>query len=154
MARKATVDRDTALQMLRAGNSTGAVARHFGVSRQAIDLHRREFIKEGLLTDRRAPRETAAREEPARTGAGNAASGERGRADIPLDRLIDLVIEAFDSLKKVPELEAELEKCRRQHQQAAGRIELLEKELSKRKEQEARWLSARHGETGQPPAGR
>ena len=44
MARKATVDVEMVARMLRDGQSTQAVAEHFGVSRQAIDLHRRKFI--------------------------------------------------------------------------------------------------------------
>lgn len=135
MARKATVDKDTALLMLREGKSTHTVAQHFGVSRQAIDLHRRGFIHDGLLVDKRAPRKTVTSEKAAETRV-------KGDTAISLDRLIDLVIEAFNSLKRLPELEAELEKYQRNYQKAAEQIELLEKEVIKRKEQEARWLFA------------
>ncbi|MBI2288499.1 MAG: helix-turn-helix domain-containing protein [Chloroflexi bacterium] len=132
MARKATVDKDVVLRMLREGESTYAVAKHFGVSRQAVDLHRKEFIQGGLLVDKRAPRKTL-----------NSPMGDitevKNYPAISLDRLVDLVIEAFNSLKKVPALEAELEKYRRSYQKANERIELLEKEVSKRKEQEDHW---------------
>ncbi len=133
MARKAIVDKDMALRMLREGKSTDTVAKHFGVSRQAIDLHRKEFVRRGLLVNKRAPRKTAA----SKKGDGTKVNGH---IPIALDRLIDLVIEAFSSLKKVPELEAELEKYKRNCLKAAEQIELLEKEVSKRKEQEVRWL--------------
>ena len=138
MARKATVDAEMVARMLRDGQSTQVVAEHFGVSRQAIDLHRRKFIKSGQLEDRRAPRVAAASSgydasKPARIESA---------PSVPLDRLIELVIEAFDSLKKVPGLEAELEKYRRDYQKAAERIGQLEKEISRRLEQEARWKQA------------
>lgn len=145
MARKATVNRDVALQMLREGKSTHAVAKHFGVSRQAIDLHRREFVQGGLLVDKRAPGKTAASKKGAETKV-------EGYSAISLDQLIDLVLEAFNSLKKVPELEAELEKYKRNYQKAAEQVEILENEVSKRKEQETRWLLAiQRGDVSNPP---
>ena len=49
MTRKAVVDRDTILNMLREGKTTQNIAEKYGVSRQAIDLHRRDYIKKGLL---------------------------------------------------------------------------------------------------------
>jgi hypothetical protein len=144
MARKATVDRDMALEMLRKGESTHSVAEHFGVSRQAIDLHRREFIKRGLLSDERAFRKTVAREKIDEDRV-------TGRTAISLDQLIDLVIEAFNSLRRLPELEAELEKYRYNYQKASEHIDVLEKEASKRKEQELRWmLSVEQGEISKP----
>ena len=140
MARKATVDRDIALRMLRDGQSTNAVADYFGVSRQAIDLHRKEFIQGGLLVDRRAPRKATVLKD-------NDEIKAKGYTAVSLDRLVDLVIEAFNSLKQVPELEKELEKYKRDCQKASERIELLEKEVSKRKEQESRWrLAMRQGD--------
>ena len=132
MARKATIDVDMARQMLRDGQSTQSVAEHFGVSRQAIDLHRRKFIQSGQLVDRRAPRTTAAPVESNTTEI-------KGSPPVSLDKLIELVIEAFDSLRRVPKMEAELEKYKRDYQKASEQIELLEKEVSRRNEQEARW---------------
>ena len=49
MARKAIVDRNTVLQLLKEGKTSQTIATQFGVSRQAIDLHRKEFIRTGLL---------------------------------------------------------------------------------------------------------
>ena len=135
MARKATVDIEKVIQMLREGQSTQAVAEYFGVSRQAIDLHRRKFIQSGQLVDRRAPRKTAALPEADKAIV-------KGAPAVSLDQLIELVIEAFDSLKKLPKLEAELEKYKGDYQKAAEQIELLEKEVSKRQAQEARWRTA------------
>lgn len=143
MARKATVDVEKAIQMLREGSSTQAVAEFFGVSRQAIDLHRRKFIQSGQLTDKRARRVAIAssgynatlpqeRPEPSKEKALD-------NQPVSLDRLIELVIEAFDSLKKLPKLEAELAKYKQDYQKAVEQIEELEKEVRKRREQEARW---------------
>ena len=163
MARKATVDVAKVMQMLREGQSTQSVAEFFGVSRQAIDLHRRKFIQNGQLVEKRAPRRTVTLPEPAEAGIKDgthvsipkpetgskgyqavlrpesAESGKRDAEAVSLDRLIELIIEAFDSLKQVPKLEAELEKYKRDYQKAAAQIELLEKAVSKRNEQEARW---------------
>lgn len=136
MARKATVDVDKVIQMLQDGQTTQVVAEYFGVSRQAIDLHRRKFIQSGQLVDRRAPRIAVA------SAGYDAAKVEAAPPAVSLDRLIELVIEAFDSLKKLPKLEAELEKYKQDYQKAAERIELLEKEMSKRQTQEARWRTA------------
>jgi hypothetical protein len=142
MARKATVDIDKVLGMLQEGQSTQSVAEHFGVSRQAIDLHRHKFIQSGQLQDKRAPRVAAA------SSIHNAAlvqkpepdkEKNKGPEEVSLDKLIELLIQAFDSLKKMPKLEAELEKYRQDYQKAAEKIEQLEKAVSKRNEQEARW---------------
>lgn len=164
MARKASVDVAQVLQMLQEGRSTQSVAEQFGVSRQAIDLHRKRFIQSGQLEERRAARQITAPEASASPPAGQAstltasvhepspysAGRTSGRKEpsaktapeVPLDRLIELVIEAFDSLKKLPKLEAELEKYRQDYQKAAEKLELLEQEAAKRKEQEARWQQA------------
>ena len=143
MARKATVDVDKVMQMLREGQSTQSVAEYFGVSRQAIDLHRHKFIQSGQLVDRRAPRRTAPLPEGDETGV-------KGSPAVSLDSLIELIIEAFDSLKQVPKLEAELEQYKRDYQKAAEQIELLEKAVSKRNEQEARWKVVVPPEGGKP----
>ena len=55
MARKAIVDRNTVLQLLKEGKTSQNIATQFGVSRQAIDLHRKEFIRTGLLQAAGAP---------------------------------------------------------------------------------------------------
>lgn len=143
MARKATVDVGKVIQMLREGQSTQSVAEYFGVSRQAIDLHRHKFIQSGQLVDRRAQRRTAPSPEADETGV-------KGGPAVSLDSLIELIIEAFDSLKQVPKLEAELEKYKRDYQKAAEQIELLEKAVNKRNEQEARWNLVVPPEGGKP----
>ena len=141
MARKATVDVDKVIQMLRDGQSTQSVAEYFGVSRQAIDLHRHKFIKSGQLVDRRAPRTTPA-------SVGSSDTEIKASPAVPLDSLIELIIQAFDSLKQVPRLEAELEKYKRDYQKATEKIEQLEKAVSKRNEQEIRWTRAAPSEGG------
>jgi hypothetical protein len=141
MARKATVDVEKVMQMLREGQSTQAVAEHFGVSRQAIDLHRHKFIRNGQLEDRRAPRVAAPsaiyNAAPVRKTEPLAENNSRPDS-VSLDKLIELVIQAFDSLKKVPKLEADLERYKQDYQKAAEKIERLEKEVIRRQEQEAR----------------
>ncbi len=151
MARKATIDVDKAMQMLREGQSTQAVADFFGVSRQAIDLHRRKLIQAGQLIDKRAPRvaaplqtvtKEAEKEEPIKSGIKETEVA----APVSLDSLIELAIDAFGSLKKVPQLEAELAQCKQDYEKAARRIAELEQELSKRQEQETRWKLAMTGD--------
>ncbi len=160
MARKPTIDVDRAIQMLREGQSTQAIADYFGVSRQAIDLHRRKLIQTGQLADKRAPRSLA----PVPSTASSPASGSTASSVLPiteppeptavsLDRVIDLTINAFGSLKKVPQLEAELAQCRQDYEKATRRIAELEQELKKRQEQESRWNLAMTGDAigGQKP---
>ncbi len=132
MARKATVDKDVVLRMLQEGKTTQAVADQFEVSRQAIDLHRREFINRGLLQDQRAFRKARA----------DRATVFPYRNGISLEQLIDLVIAAFSALKQLPELEADLEKYRRDYQSAIQEIERLKTTDQKWKEQEQRWQLA------------
>jgi len=55
MARKATVDRNLVLQFLKEGKTSQSIATQFGVSRQAIDLYRKEFFRTGLLQNNITP---------------------------------------------------------------------------------------------------
>ena len=55
MARKAIVDRNVVLQLLKEGKTSQSIASQFGVSRQAIDLYRKEFVHAGLLPSSVAP---------------------------------------------------------------------------------------------------
>ena len=134
MARKATIDKELVLQMLREGKTTQHIADQFGVSRQAVDLHRRDFINRGLLPDQRAGRQTRVVKE--------AVPANRG---IPsLDQLVDLVIEAFSALKRLPQLEADLEKYQRDYETAVQEIERLQNAEQKRQDQELRWHQVQH----------
>ncbi len=56
MARKAIVNKNIILNKLKDGETTQSIAENFNVSRQAIDLYRRDFIKKGLLPNQRALR--------------------------------------------------------------------------------------------------
>ena len=137
MARKPTIDVEKTVQMLREGKSTQVVAEYFGVSRQAIDLHRRKFIRNGQLDDKRAAPQIS--DSPLTVGGEKSAG--TGQV-VSLDRLIELIIQAFDSLKKLPQIEAELARYKQEYQKAATQIEQLEKEAVKRREQETRWQVA------------
>jgi peptide methionine sulfoxide reductase MsrA len=64
--------------------------------------------------------------------------------DVSLDQLIELMIKAFDALKRIKELEDEAEKYRSEHDALVKQIELLEEREKKRKEQESRWLHAQN----------
>ncbi len=143
MARKATVDRDVVLQMLREGKTSQAIADLFGVSRQAIDLYRKQFTRSGLLTVQQTPRvvtplplgEPPIRQPPVRQATGPTPS---------LDQMVDLIIEAFDAKRRIPELEAELAQAKKQYQEALQEIERLKQHEQKRQEQEARWFHAQN----------
>ena len=148
MARKATVDRNLVLQFLKEGKTSQSIATQFGVSRQAIDLYRKEFFRTGLLQNVITPL-PAIIPNPAPLTVSPAApskplSSGLQPEDVSLDQLIELMIKAFDALKRIKELEAEAEKYRNEHDALVKQIELLEEREKKRKEQESRWLHAQN----------
>ena len=148
MARKATVDRNLVLQFLKEGKTSQSIATQFGVSRQAIDLYRKEFFRTGLLQNIITPLPAAA-PNPAPLTVSPAApskplSSGLQPEDVSLDQMIELMIKAFDALKRIKELEAEAEKYRNEHDALVKQIELLEEREKKRKEQESRWLHAQN----------
>ena len=134
MARKATVDINLVLQMLQEGRSTREVADHFSVSRQAIDLHRKKFITQGILQTKRAARAPKPIDKPPKSP-----SLTKGYS---LEELIDLVLEAFTALKRMPTLEADLERYKHDYETALSEIERLKQAEEKRTDQESRWLLA------------
>ncbi len=142
MARKAIVNRDTILGLLREGKTTQDIAEKFSVSRQAIDLHRRDFISRGLLPDQRATRiRKAGKEtvspEPQPIQSTESAADHRTTS---LDEQVDLMINAFDALKRLPIIETELEMYKRKYEDARQEVERLRQIEQKRQEQERRWL--------------
>jgi len=140
MARKAIVDRNIVLQLLKEGKTSQSIASQFGVSRQAIDLHRKEFTRTGLLPGAKAPKTVkTALETPIDKPAAIATP-----QDVSLDQMIELLIKAFSALKRIPELEAEVEKYRRDHEKLLNQVEQLEQTEKKRKEQETRWSMLQH----------
>ena len=148
MARKAVVDRNIVLQLLKEGKTSQSIATQFGVSRQAIDLYRKEFFRTGLLQNIITPLPAAA-PNPAPLPVSPAApskplSSALQPEDVSLDQLIELMIKAFDALKRIKELEAEAEKYRNEHDALVKQIEALEEREKKRKEQESRWLHAQN----------
>jgi hypothetical protein len=165
MARKAVVDRDVILKMLRDGRTTQSIAGEFGVSRQAIDLHRRDFIRQGLLPDQRAARgrkpaplpgpaprrpETVKEAFPGgeryssgATGAADAPAAAVPAASAPLDEQIELVIDAFAALKRLPGMERELAEYRKKYEEALLEIGRLRTAEQKRLDQERRWYQVR-----------
>ena len=145
MARKAVVNKDVVLNMLKKGETTQFIAEKYGVSRQAIDLHRKDFISKGLLPDQRAARRKRVQRED--TSVQRRAVSTREPAfvkhgTISLDEHIELVISAFSALKRLPELETELETYKRRYEDALQKIERFEQALKKRDEQERRWILA------------
>lgn len=154
MARKAIVDKEIILDLLKRGETTQRVADRFKVSRQAIDLHRKDFINKGLLPDKRAARtgkepETGPPEKGSFFENYPPVSGQS--ALIPeqskdknviesLDTQIDLIINAFNALKRLPAVEKELEMLRQENEKARQEIELLKTRENKRLDQENRWM--------------
>jgi hypothetical protein len=152
MARKPTVNREVVLQMLREGKTSQFIGDQFGVSRQAIDLYRKQFNKEGLLAGSGVkvnpliaspavpvyePRyEPRVNRNPLPSSAISKASS------LSLDQMVDVIIEAFSAMKRIPELEAELNQFRSQYEKALKEVEELKLKEQKRKEQEARWIHA------------
>jgi hypothetical protein len=154
MARKAIVDRNIVLQLLKEGKTSQSIAAQFGVSRQAIDLHRKEFTRTGLLPGSAAPLPVATLAPllittpvppiSASTVSSNRLSHSIEPHDVSLDQMIDLIIRAFDALNRIPELEAEMEKYRREYDGLNNKIQQLEEREKKRKEQETRWIHAQN----------
>jgi transposase len=153
MARKAIVDKDIILNMLREGETTQRIADKFSVSRQAIDLYRRNFIEKGLLPDQRAVRTKKTKKEGA-TNKQNLTSLKEASPSkdiITLDKQIDLIIDAFNALKRLPHLEREIEKYKQEYESALKEIERLRDNEKKRLDQESRWLLSQH-QNGTDPA--
>jgi tRNA/tmRNA/rRNA uracil-C5-methylase (TrmA/RlmC/RlmD family) len=128
--------------MLREGKTTQRIAEKFNVSRQAIDLHRRDFISKGLLANQRAARKTKALPQaPSRTTNPTSNWQSQSSKDITsLDGQIDLMINAFDALKRLPQLEIELETYKQQYEKALSVIKSLNENEKTRLGQETRWL--------------
>ena len=148
MARKAVVDRNIVLQLLKEGKTSHSIATQFGVSRQAIDLYRKEFVRTGLLPSSTTPLPVSTQLpvtpviKPPIPPKPSTHSLEPH--DVSLDQMIELIIKAFDALKRIPELEAEAAKCRNEHDALIAQIAQLEDREKKRKEQETRWLHAQN----------
>ncbi len=145
MARKPVVNKDIVLNMLRDGKTTRLIAEKYGVSRQAIDLYRKDFISTGLLPDQRAARTKKAQKT---STSGDRISTSAGTPSfvkdvtISLDEHIDLVIRAFDALKRLPDLKKELDIYKQRYDNALQKIESLEQAKKKRDDQEKRWILA------------
>ena len=146
MARKAVVDKDIVLNMLREGETTQRIADKFKVSRQAIDLYRRNFIEKGLLPNQRAVRTSKASKESAPQKQNLISPGQStaSKDTVSLDRQIELVISAFNALKRLPKLEKEFETYKNEYENALQEIKRLKENEKKRLDQESRWLNAQH----------
>lgn len=145
MARKAVVNKDIILSMLREGETTQSIADKFNVSRQAIDLHRRDFINKGLLPNQRAVRARKATMEvmpPKQNLISPKEYPPSKDVIVTLDEQIDLVINAFHALKRLPQLEKEVETYKHEYENALQEIERLKESERKRLDQESRWHNA------------
>ncbi|MBL7164941.1 MAG: helix-turn-helix domain-containing protein [Dehalococcoidales bacterium] len=152
MARKPIVDRDIVLRMLQEGSSTQQVAERFGVSRQAVDLHRKDFINQGLLKNERAARKLRSSSSPSATAPADIPSKSTA-SSVPasIDDLIELMITAFTALKRVPELETQLDQYKDAYKRTLKEVERLSKETEKRHDQELRWNLSQQVEPGTWP---
>ena len=150
MARKAIVDRPAVLEMLKEGKTSQAIADRFGVSRQAIDLYRKQFTREGLLQPARVTQVEAVDGAQPEHVRSEPRAPYSVRSSLPsptqpsLDELIDLVIRAFGALKQIPELEAECDKLRKSYEEAQSQIAELQAREQKRRDQEQRWFQAQN----------
>ena len=144
MARRAVVNKDIVLSMLREGETTQSIADKFNVSRQAIDLYRRDFIEKGLLPNQRAVRARKATEEvmPPKQNLISPRQSTTSKDIVSLDGQIDLIINALNALKRLPQLEKEIETCKQEYENAIQEIERLKESEKKRLDQESRWLNA------------
>ena len=150
MARKAIVNKNIILNRLKDGETTQSIADNFNVSRQAIDLYRREFIKKGLLPNQRAKRARKLPKEatPKKQKLISPSHPLPSKDMVSLDEQIDLIIDAFNALKRLPELEKELEIYKRKYENATNEIEHLQNRGQKRQDQELRWLITHQNKEG------
>ncbi len=61
---------------------------------------------------------------------------------VTLDEQIDLIINAFHALKRLPQLEKEVETYKHEYENALQEIERLKESEKNRLDQESRWLNA------------
>ena len=152
MARKAIVNRDMVLQLLKEGKSSQVIANQFGVSRQAIDLYRKDFTRTGFLPAAGTTPLPITASAPIPTTTpppvpNKPVSPSVKQTEVSLDQMIELFIKAFDALKRLPELENEVAEFRREHEGLLQQIAQLEESEKKRKEQETRWLQEQNPDT-------
>jgi hypothetical protein len=131
------------LQLLKEGKTSRSIANQFGVSRQAIDLYRKEFIQTGLMQRASGPLPVTTPQLPT-PEVSTKPTVPITPHDVSLDQVIELMIKALVALKRIPELEAEVEKYRRDYTVLLKLNEQLEESEKKRKEQEERWLQAQN----------
>ncbi len=153
MARKAIVDRGIVLQLLQEGQTSKAIAERFGVSRQAIDLYRKQ-LSGSILPETRVTNPVMSGEPkssltyqhtpgpPPESKRTPYSTGNAQTPSLSLDELVDLVIQAFSALKRVNELEMEISNLRKSYDALLQQVEQLQAREQKRKEQEARWIHA------------
>ena len=67
-----------------------------------------------------------------------------------LDEQIDLIINAFNALKRLPQLEKEVETYKQEYKNALLEIERLKANEKKRLDQESRWLSTLSNNNSNP----
>lgn len=144
MARKATVDRDTVLHLLREGKTSQSIASQYGVSRQAIDLYRKQLKSPSLLAATAPtalpPQEAVIPPPPLPRTADTATPAPQPQ--VSLDQMIELMIQAFSAMKRLPELEMELKQMQEQYETVKAQISNLEEREKRRLEQESRWQAA------------
>jgi hypothetical protein len=144
MARKATVDRDTVLRLLREGKTSQSIASQYGVSRQAIDLYRKQLKSPGVpaptVPTALPPQQAEASSPPLPPTAD--ATTLTPQPQVSLDQMIELMIQAFSAMKRLPELEIELKQIREQYETVKAQISNLEEREKRRLEQESRWQAA------------
>ena len=142
MTRKAIVNKDIILSMLKEGETTQRIAEKFNVSRQAIDLYRKDFIEKGLLPNQRAvrTRKTPKEAAPQKQKIISPRQSPPSKNIVSLDKQIDLIINAFNALKRLPQLEKEVETYKQEYENALHEIEHLKEAEKKRLDQESRWL--------------
>jgi len=152
MARKAVVNKDIILSMLMEGETTQSIAEHFKVSRQAIDIYRRDFIDKGLLPNKRAARARKTPKEDTSPKRNLIYSKQAlpSKDIVSLDEQIDLIIDAFQALKRLPHLEKEIETYKHKFDDALQEIERLKLNEKKRLDQESRWLLTQRNNDTKP----
>lgn len=150
MARKAIVDRDTVLKLLLEGKTSQSIANQFGVSRQAIDLHRKEFIRSGMLGTRNIAqgtqqypvvKPTTQLSKPPVVQPTLHTPALPKLTNVSLDQMIDLLIQSFSAMKRLPEVEAELAKLKNNYDAVIAKVVQMEERDKKHLEQEIRWQS-------------
>ena len=125
------VNKEEVKNQLLKGISPEAIAKYQGCARQYISDIKRQYERKGVVFPTTRPGR-----KPQKVEA-------KPLIDTTMEDQVELTIQAFEALKRQPELEAERDKYRRGYENLKEQFELTEKDKTKRIRQQQRWELAK-----------